>query len=57
MKTYTVTFITVMYANTAEEAAHKVGDGLRNNEYKNIEFVVEYEEDSSVRPSYIPVEI
>jgi len=57
MKTYTVTFITVMDANTAEEAAHRVGDGLRNNEYKNIEFVVEYEADSSVRPSYVPVEI
>tara|TARA_R110000868_G_C10306087_1_gene711599 strand:+ start:286 stop:450 length:165 start_codon:yes stop_codon:yes gene_type:complete len=54
MKTYTVTFATIMKANTAEEAAKEVADGLKNNAYKNMELIVEHEGD---RPEYIHVKL
>ena len=54
MNTYTVIFATIMQANTAEEAAKEVADGLKNNAYKSMELIVENEGD---RPEYVNVEL
>ena len=54
MKTYTVIFATIMQANTAEEAAKEVADGLKNNAYKSMELIVEHEGD---KPEHINVDL
>ena len=54
MKTYTVTFTTVINSNTPEEAAQEVADGLKNNAYQNPELIVECEDS---RPVFIEVKI
>ncbi len=53
-KVYTVTFTTVIMSITAEEAAQEVVYGLNNNLYKNVELIVESENE---RPAFIEVDI
>jgi hypothetical protein len=54
MKLYTVTFTTVIRSNTPENAAQEVADGLKNNAYKNVELIVESENE---RPVFVEVHI
>tara|TARA_R110000803_G_scaffold134402_2_gene201483 strand:- start:1461 stop:1634 length:174 start_codon:yes stop_codon:yes gene_type:complete len=53
-KVYTVTFTTIVMAVTAEDAAQEVVYGLNNNLYKNVELIVESENN---RPAYVEVDI
>jgi|TARA_R110000822_G_scaffold65379_2_gene160048 hypothetical protein len=53
-KVYTVTFTTVIMSITAEEAAQEVVYGLNNNLYKNVELIVESENE---RPAFVEVDI
>ncbi len=53
-KVYTVTFTTTIVSITAEDAAQEVVYGLNNNSYKNVELIVESEND---RPAFIEVDI
>lgn len=53
-KVYTVTFTTIVMAVTAEDAAQEVVHGLNNNSYKNVELIVESENE---RPAYVEVDI
>ena len=53
-KVYTVTFTTIVMAVTAEDAAQEVVYGLNNNSYKNVELIVESENE---RPAFVEVDI
>lgn len=53
-KVYTVTFTTIVMGVTPEDAAQEVVHGLNNNSYKNVELIVESEND---RPAYVEVDI
>ena len=53
-KVYTVTFTTIVIGVSPEDAAQEVVYGLNNNSYKNVELIVESEND---RPAYVEVDI